>query len=339
MMRDLFEFVQREFQAGPLLVAARHNALGARLAHERLGVPLVGLYPTPGALRTCYDEPGLPIPEGNAWPLRLARGAVWWSIDQVADHFLLPTFNGYRRQLGLPAIRRPFHRWVESPGLNVGLFAECFSPIQPDWPANLVLAGFPVASTQETPPLPPRLTRFLDAGDAPIVFTRGSHVDMAPAFFAKAVEICRQLGRRAVLAGSAPGFDEQTLPATVCAPGFVSFDALLPRAAAIVHHGGIGTTALALASGIPQVVTPMFDDQFYNACRVARLGVGCRLARRDWSVSRFAETLETQLTSPQVRARCQQLASAVRRQSRLEEGCRAIERYGVQSANHILQSR
>lgn len=54
---------------------------------------------------------------------------------------------------------------------------------------------------------------------------------------------------------------------TVIAPGFVPFETLLRRAAAIVHHGGIGTTLHALTAGIPQLIPPMFDDQFYNARR------------------------------------------------------------------------
>ena len=58
------------------------------------------------------------------------------------------------------------------------------------------------------------------------------------------------------------------------AVGDVSYDVLFPRVAAVVHHGGAGTTATAARAGVPQVITPMFGDQFYWASRIVDLGVG-----------------------------------------------------------------
>lgn len=333
MMPGLYERIEREYRDYRLLLVARHNALGARLAHEKLGVPLVGVYPNPAPLRTCYHEPGLPIPPGNGRILRAARGAMWWGIDRVADHFLLPEFNNQRCHLGLRPIRRPFHRWVESPGLNVGLWPECFAPRQPDWPENLVIANPPMV-LEELSPVHKELAEFLEAGEAPVVFTRGSHVRMEARFFETAIAVCERLGARGVLAGSTPVQGRDRFPPSVFASGFVPFHKLLPRAAAIVHHGGIGTTLHALAAGIPQVVTPMFDDQFYNARRAEQLGVGVLLRRREWHPEGIANALTRLLSSPEVSVRCRSLAKEVRSSCGLDPVCAAIEKYWDEALRH-----
>ncbi len=323
----LYEIIEEESRTADLLVAARHNALGAHLAYEKLGVPLVGLYPQPAPLRSCFHEPGLPIPEGSDWPRRAARSLYWWGIDLVVDHFQLPEFNRQRRRLGLHPIRRPFHGWVHSAGLNVGFFPEFFGPVQPDWPPNLVLAGFPLPAYGESAAPPAGLSDFLKAGEAPVVFTRGSHTYLASAFFEKAVEVCARLGVRGVLAGNASGFDSRRLPPSVMAPGYIPFEALLPRASAIVHHGGIGTTGHSLAAGLPQVITPMINDQFYNARRARQLGVANVLGPNEWSAESIARALKDVLGSPEIRRRSLALRDEVRRETRLEAACVAIEDY------------
>jgi UDP:flavonoid glycosyltransferase YjiC (YdhE family) len=98
------------------------------------------------------------------------------------------------------------------------------------------------------------------------------------------------------------------LPEGVKHVDFVPFGWLVPRSAALVHHGGIGTLSQGLAGGVPQVVMPMGFDQFDNAARVERLGVGASLARSHFRGPDLARVLGKVLADPEVGRRCRALA-------------------------------
>ncbi len=259
-----------------LVVAGTTWALGPRIAHENLGVPYATLHLCPVNLRSNRAPPlfrGLRMT--GAWP-SFVKDLVWWLLDRAyLDGPVLPTLNAFRERLGLPTVRRVMHRWLHSPQAVLGLFPETFAPPQPDWPEHTQLTGF-VFPTEHAP-LSPELAAFLDAGPPPVVFSLGSALTPARTLAPLAAEVCRQLGVRGVLLGhEAPSAD---LPDSVRYFGYVPLGELLPRAAALVHHGGIGTTALALRAGTPQLAMPMAFDQFDNADRMTRLGAGATL---DW---------------------------------------------------------
>ncbi|MGI5203954.1 glycosyltransferase [Spirillospora sp. CA-108201] len=122
-------------------------------------------------------------------------------------------------------------------------------------------------------PLPQGLEAFLDAGAPPVFAGFGSVAARAPKNLGQmAVEACRAHGRRVVLAG---GWAREAGEADDCfVVGEVNQQALFGRVAAVVHHGGAGTTATAARAGAPQVVVPRIVDQPYWAARVAELGIG-----------------------------------------------------------------
>src|SRR5690606_4300015 len=100
-----------------------------------------------------------------------------------------------------------------SPTLAIGLFPDWFAPMQPDWPAQMKLTGFPLFDETGLEPLPESLTNFLDAGDKPIAFTPGSAMSHGQAFFAAAAEACRILARRGLLLPRHPENIPAMLPA------------------------------------------------------------------------------------------------------------------------------
>lgn len=172
---------------------------------------------------------------------------------------------------------------------------------------------------------PGDLESFLNEGEAPIVFTPGSAITYARAFFQTAADACRMLGRRGILVTRFPDQLPDELPATVRHVDYVPFSALLPRAAAIVHHGGIGTTAHALAAGIPQLVVPRIYDQPDNAGHIRRLGVGDRLGPlrfRGWPAARKLRHL---LGSSEVAHRCRVVARKFQEARPLAYTCELIE--------------
>jgi UDP:flavonoid glycosyltransferase YjiC (YdhE family) len=115
------------------------------------------------------------------------------------------------------------------------------------------------------------------------------------------------------------------LPDTVRHFGFVPMSNLLPRSAALVHHGGIGSCAQGLAAGIPQVVRPMSYDQFDNSRRLVQLGVAQEIPVKKFTGPRLAATLALLLSSPTVATRCRDLATRCNGPAALTAACDALE--------------
>jgi UDP:flavonoid glycosyltransferase YjiC (YdhE family) len=326
-LRPVYEIIADRYVPGETVVAASLIALGARLAQEKLGVPLATVALSPIVFRSAYQAPvlpGIPLP---AWLPRSAKRFVYWLGDRrVIDPVLADETNAFRQEIGLPPVRRLLDRWWHSPQCALGLFPAWFAPPQPDWPSRTCLTGFPLFDERDAAELPDEVKAFLDVGDPPLVFTPGSAMRHGQSFFAAAVAACRQLGRRGLLLTR---FREQLpadLPAQVRHFDYLPFSQVLPRAAALVHHGGIGTTAQALAAGVPQLVMPMSHDQPDNAARLARLGVARVLAPRAFRGPAVARALGQLLSSAVVAGRCRSVAQRLQRANPVHETCEAIER-------------
>lgn len=173
--------------------------------------------------------------------------------------------------------------------------------------------------------MPAELESFLAAGAPPIVFTVGSFARRSRRFFEVSVEACRIMGRRGVLLAPTRDLVPEDLHDTLRYFDYIPLSALLPRAAAIIHHGGIGTTGLALAAGIPQLVVPFHDDQPDNAVRVERLNAGLAVTRADYRPETVARRLGHLLKSKEVALACRSAVERIRQHHPLPDACRLIE--------------
>ena len=120
-------------------------------------------------------------------------------------------------------------------------------------------------------PLPADLEAFLESGEPPILVGFGS-MPAAGDMTRRLIGAARAVGRRIIVSRGWADLDLIDDAPDCMAVGDVSHDVLFPRVAAVVHHGGAGTTAAAARAGVPQVITPMFGDQFYWASRIVDLG-------------------------------------------------------------------
>jgi len=178
----------------------------------------------------------------------------------------------------------------------IGLYSPHFARRQPDHPPNLLIAGFPYYDgiPKERSALDPGLQRFLADGDPPLVFTLGSFaVHASGDFYRESLFAARALKCRAVLLAGAS--ETKHLAGSTSTNEFLCAYALhsqlFPRAAAIIHHGGIGTTSEALRAGKPQLVVPFFGDQPDNARRLEDWGVARRLTPSEYAVERATTEL------------------------------------------------
>lgn len=328
VLRESYED-QRAASEGADLLVSHTLTFGVRLAAEKLGLPWASVMLQPLGFMSVYDPPVLPVGQfvgklrflGPAFH-RLFFGLGKWSVR----NWTIP-WHQLRAELGLPATREdPLFAGAHSSRLVLALFSPLFAAPQHDWPPATVATGFPFLDQKGE--MPPELTRFLDDGPAPLVFTLGSSAVMdAGRFYEHSAEAARQLGMRAVLlVGTAPENRPRNLPAGVAAFEYAPHAELFPRAAAIVHQGGIGTTAQAMRSGRLMIVMPYAHDQPDNAARVARLGISRTIGRYRYTAARAASAIKALLGNPACIRRSVEVAAHIRQENGVEQACLALEK-------------
>jgi UDP:flavonoid glycosyltransferase YjiC (YdhE family) len=324
-VRPVYQIIEKHWEPGRTVVAAPGFAFGARIAQEKLGVPLATVHLQPIMFRSAVQPGCFGFPDilGHL-PCPLRRLYLRAADQFLIDPLVADETNSFRLELRLPPVRRLFNGWVHSPQLIIGLFPAWFATPAPDWPSNVVLTGFPLWDESNLRNPSRGLAEFLAAEPPPIVFTAGSAMVQGAQFFQLSAEVCRITGRRALFLTQYSGQLPTSLPNGSCHFDYAPFSAVLPHAAVLVHHGGIGTTAQAIAAGIPQLVVPSTHDQPDNAMRVRRLGLGDFLLPKAYTPSNVEERLR-RLMSPEVRKNCQRRAKDLSGSQSLQKGSLLME--------------
>ena len=273
---------------------------------------------TPTSAFPALGAPRLPLGGGYNRLSHLLRGELEW-------YYVRPSVNAYRSRLG----SRPLGR--RSPFRGLGRERPLLYPFSPavvpppcDWPSNCHVTGYWWWDQEWEPPAD--LVRFLADGEPPVVATFGSTwpVHDQDRSLRLLIGAARQAGRRLVVVdGPAAG-----LPEGVLRVSDVEYRWLFPRAAAVVHHGGCGTTAEVLRAGVPQVVVPTLADNPFWAGRMAELGVAPRpvpFARLDGRG--LVRALSRAVGDPRLRERAGQLAVHIGAERGVERAADILERW------------
>ena len=293
--------------AGPDAVLVSQPAVfAATLVHEKFGTPLVQLLLQPGLIPSVIAPPVMPAFALPEWAPRAAFRLFWRGLDAVGDALVGRTLNRIRASLGLKPIRRLFRNWW-APQLVLGMFPAWYGPPQEDWPPQLRLLGFPLFDGGIAADLPVAVRDFCRSGPPPVAFTWGTGMQHGAALFRAALEACAMRGARGIFLTKYRDQLPDPLPAFVLQCDFAPFEHLFPLCAAVLHHGGVGTTARALAAATPQLIVPLAFDQMDNAARVRRLGAGTSLSSKQASAARIADALG-RLSGEGTRTRCRALA-------------------------------
>lgn len=328
-LEQSYRIIESLYEPGTVMAS---NTLGfaARIAQEKLGIPLATIHIQPAIMRTVYDSPKLPGLFMPSWMPRWLKKVIWDGGDKyVIDPMLAPMINEFRAKLGLtePA-KGIINEWWHSPTRIIGLWPEWYGPFQPDWPERLKVVGFPMFDEEGITPLSDELDQWLRAGEAPIAFTPGSAMLQGAKFFEESAKACALLKKRGLLLTRHADQIPKNLPAGVRHVDYAPFGLLLPRCAALVHHGGIGTTSQALRAGIPQIIMPLSHDQFDNANRVKKLGVGDSIKVKSYLAHAVANTLKILLDNPNVRECCCRISAKFEGQNALEKVSEWVEQLG-----------
>jgi UDP:flavonoid glycosyltransferase YjiC (YdhE family) len=272
-----FEGMDRAFGAGTIV--------GAASAAELLEIPFRFVAYAPALLPSAQHAPIVfPLATRN----RIVNRALWWGAHALITVALRGDLNRARRALGLAPVRDVLgHMLSPRPVLAAD---RPLASLPTDFPSAMQL---PCLHARDGEPLPDKLERFLAAGPAPVFLGFGSMPDPDPrATTEQLLSAISGLGCRALISQGWAGLGDAALPENVMVIGDVSHARLFPRTAAVVHHGGAGTTHTAARAGVPQIVVPHLLDQFYFARRVHALGVAPPpIARKRLTVAQLAETL------------------------------------------------
>jgi rhamnosyltransferase subunit B len=274
-----YDLIKSRIDPGNTVVVGSTLSVAARVLQEVHGVSLCTVHLAPTCILSKLDPPRGP-------DLSLSPRAPRWLkalyIDLI-DHLVIDSvcrdeLNSFRRQFSLSPVSRIFSKWLHSPEKVICAFPEWFAAPQADWPENSLCTGFPLprpSSLVLGQSLSEETERFLEAGAPPVVFTAGSAMNHSAAYFEKALAVVTRENIRAIFVSKFPA----QIPLGVAVHPQVHhalyepFDLLFPRASAVAHHGGIGTSAQCLQAGVKQFITPFSHDQFDNANRLVKLGV------------------------------------------------------------------
>lgn len=297
----------------PVAMLAHPLALaGAALARTRRpSMRIVAAWLAPANLRSLHDPLTIgPLRIPRWMPLAWRRRFWAYADATLVDPFAVPDINAAHARYGLPPVRHFVDHMQSVADAHLTLFPNWFAPTPPDWPRPLAEGVFTLHDPQLADALTPDLEDFLAAGDAPIVLTPGSGNRQAHGWLARAVQAMQRLNRRGVLLTPHRDQVPTPLPPGMLWLPYVPLRLLLPRAAALVHHGGIGTTAEALRAGVPQVIVPLAYDQFDNAARVETLAAGAMVSGGAPGAKprALAAALRRVLASDAIRAGCARAA-------------------------------
>ncbi|MEV7556023.1 glycosyltransferase [Amycolatopsis sp. NPDC089917] len=309
----------------PALVAARFETLaaaaedcdailatgllpaGARDVAEKRGIPYVyacfHIFGLPSRHFAPGSRPGTPSPEGET-----DNRVLWQQDAQRVNALYGGALNEHRAAIGLPPVDNVRdHVFTGSPWLAAD---AVLCPSEGMTDLGIVQTGAWLQPDDR--PLPDDLEKFLEAGEPPVYVGFGSMAAYAPKDIARvSIESLRALGRRILLARGWAGLASIDDADDCFVVGEVNQQALFPRVAAVVHHGGAGTTTTASRAGAPQVVVPRIADQPYWASRVAELGIGVAHQDPVPTVESLSAALATVL-SPETQARAKAVADTIR---------------------------
>jgi UDP:flavonoid glycosyltransferase YjiC (YdhE family) len=337
-MRQTYEDLAAASVGANLLVSHPLVNFEARLVSEKTGIPWASTMITPLGFLSAYDFPIIPVAPLASQAMRLLSpdiAAPLIGLAKRATRFLARPWYELRADIGLPSTREA-NPLIDShsPRLVLATFSRLFAAFAPDWPPNTINSGFPLFDRDGGDGLPPALAQFLDAGSPPIVFTLGCSAAMvADDFFQTSIAAVQRLGRRAVLIVGRGGQLPTSLPPGVTAHEYAPFSELFPRAAVIVHAGGIGTTGLAMRAGKPSLVVPFAHDQFDNAARAARIGLARVLHRSRYTPAPVAAELRRLLKDRRYGQRAAHVGTQIRQEDGVRTACDALERL-ISSPSH-----
>lgn len=327
LLEGIFDEYWRTSASADVLIAST-LVFGMPDCAEKRGIPLINapihamLIPTRAFPATFFAPWGA---RENIFTNRITHNMVqlaFWMMFRT-------TLNRWRRKMGLSPISNYF-QWLQaqnSPTLYG--FSPSVLPAPNDWPLNHHVTGYWFLDESPNWQPPPALINFIESGSPPVYVGFGSMDTQDPTRITSlVVNALTMSGQRGVLASGWGGLHAESLPETIFPIREIPHSWLFSKMAALVHHGGMGTTAAGLRSGIPSIILPLGGDQPFWADRVQRLGVGIRSAGYfKITAQRLAADITRAVSDTILRGNAIALGEKIRTERGVERAVELIQKY------------
>lgn len=329
-VRPMYEDLMRAVAGADLFITGE-VVFAAKSVYEKTGVKWITTSLAPASFLSAHDPF---VPPTAQW-LKHFRflgsgfyGVIFGMVRRMVKTWL-GDYRQFRRELELDENHDPVFDDKFSDSLHLALFSKVLGKPQPDWHSPTLQCGFCFYDGQDDlGKMPEGLQEFLDAPEEPpIIFTLGSAAVMdSRDFFEQSAEAARILKRRAVLLYGV--FNEPpktTLDENVVAFDYAPYSQVFPKAACVVHQGGVGTTAQVLRAGVPHLFMPYSHDQPDNAARCERAGTARVISRDKYKARTAADELRKLLSDSSYKSNAVKAKSIVDAEHGTRMACDAIE--------------
>lgn len=296
--------------ADAILCLGVFSAFGHCIA-EALQIPIIQIEPTPLLPTSAFAAPSWPI-QRNLGGLHNYLSGV--AMLQVIWLWYRPFVIDFGRSLGLStySAARFYQNLRATPMLSA--YSPNIIPPPRDWPKSAHIVGYMFLDSPTDWQPPPELTAFLEAGDPPVYIGFGSMSGRSPEQLARLVsEALAMSSQRGLLMTGWGGLRLDEMPDNVFVVDAAPHSWLFPHMAAVVHHGGAGTTAEGLRAGVPTVIVPFAFDQPFWGARVKAMGLGPdAIPLKKLTAGRLARAINTAVTDPALRQRARACGEGIR---------------------------
>jgi sterol 3beta-glucosyltransferase len=322
MVMDAFEACR---EADGIICLGVFSAFGKSIA-EALRMPMINIEPTPLLPTGAFPAPSWPIQRNLGRLHNYLSGVL---MLQVIWLWYRPFVNDFRKSLGLaPCTAAGFSRGLRSTPM-LSAYSPHLIPHPADWPDSVHVTGALYLDTQGDWQPSADLQAFLDAGEPPVYIGFGSMAGRNPEKLAGIVlEALAKSHQRGLLLTGWGGLRAELAPENVFVLDAAPHHWLFPRMAAVVHHGGAGTTTEGLRAGVPAVIVPFVLDQPFWGARIKALGLGPDpIPQKKLTADRLASAISIAVCDAKMKQRAASFGAAMRAEDGVGSAVKWVEHY------------
>lgn len=327
-VRPMYEDLTEAVKGADLFITGEVVFAAASVA-EKTGIKWITTSLAPASFLSAHDPF---VPPTAQWLQHFRflgatfHSAIYSMIRRLVKSWL-GSYREFRREIGLNEDHDPVFENKFSFFFHLALFSKVLSKPQPDWHRPTLQCGFCFYDGKDDlGKMPEKLTEFLEAGEPPIVFTLGSAAVMdAGDFFEESGKAARILGKRAILLYGVFNEPPKITDENIVGFDYAPYSLVFPKAACVVHQGGVGTTSQVLRAGVPHLVMPYSHDQPDNAARCVRLSVARTISRDNYTAETAAKELRELLAKESYREMAAEAKQTIEAEHGTQTACDAIE--------------
>ncbi len=306
----IYQTAQQLAQENDCLIG-HHFLYPVKLAAKKQGIPHI-------SVTLCHMMiPGHSDPPFHCPNLGKALNRVQWRLMHwVLDTLLKTRMTRLWNQENMPPCKQVFTDLLTSDLLNLVAVDPVFCQHPDEWTSHHQVNGFlNLPDNAEHWPMPESLDSFLQQGEPPVYLTFGSLQQAVPEWAMQLfIDAVQQAGCRAIIQISGSGHQPDRVQGNLYFIGRHPHQPVFKHCAAVVHHGGAGTTQSATLSGCPSVVVPFMDEQLFWACHLQQMGIaGKPLPAKKANAQALAQRIKAVLATPKMKINAEQLSIKMQR--------------------------